>query len=185
MERGKLSQTETAGRSSVDTHTMLWRSLRFQNVVVAQVWARKLSTSIYCQRLKTIIGWIFNEPCSLPSRVLTRGLTLLTCSLTRPLRFSIHKLLISRLFVHHSRGSLPARTQISPKEVAGQKPGMAYAHLVIGENQRVSKHNVLSSSRCKDHHFGDITWCQRLTARINSVSFCSVSSESNDRELLR
>lgn len=59
MERGKFSQTKTAGMSSVDTHAMLWRSLRFQNVVVAQVCARKLSTGIYCQRLKTIIGWIF------------------------------------------------------------------------------------------------------------------------------
>ena len=55
---------------------------------------------------------------------------------------------------------------------------------MIGEDERVCKHNIFPPSSSEDHDFGDIVWCERLAASVHGIGFRLVAIEPDDGEFL-
>lgn len=57
-------------------------------------------------------------------------------------------------------------------------------YLMVGKDQRVGKHHVLSPSSSKHHDFCNIIWRERLAPGVYGVGFCFVAVESYNGEFL-
>lgn len=56
--------------------------------------------------------------------------------------------------------------------------------LVVGEDQRVGKDNVLPATCGKDDNLGNVIWSQWLATSVYGIGLCLVTTESDDGELL-
>lgn len=74
------------------------------------------------------------------------------------------------------------------KEAVSLQGNLGYAkvktYLMIGKDERVSKHNILPPSSSKHHDFCDIIWRKRLATSVHGIGLRFVAVESDDGKFL-
>jgi len=82
--------------------------------------------------------------------------------------------------VHYGSSSL----EETKKSVKYQGMEGLLTYLVIGEDQRVCQHHILSPPSSEDDNFSNVVRRQRFTTSINSICFRPITAESDNGEFL-